>query len=395
VASRVRRLLSSRYLLWGVVFLLYQVARLSRRVRPQPGSGFPRRVVHISPAYFSDESLIGGGERYATSLAEATANHMETTLVSFGVARRRLWHGNLRIEIYPTIKWMGGMQFDPLCYSFLKELVGADVVHCHQYRTVVTNLAILAGAALRRCVFVTDQGGGGCHFTDAIPLSGFVDGFLPISACSAKTLPPVERVQLIYGGVDERFVGGGMDEERERKVLFVGRLLPHKGINYLIEAMDGDVTLEIIGRVYDDDYFSLLQQLAAGKCVRFITDASDEELVKSYRQALATVLPSVYVDVYGAQHPMPELLGLVLLESMACGTPVICTDVGGMPEFVVDGVTGFLVPPNDPAALRDRINYLVNNPDIALSMGQNGRQKVLEEFTWEAVARRCLAAYGE
>jgi glycosyltransferase involved in cell wall biosynthesis len=91
---------------------------------------------------------------------------------------------------------------------------------------------------------------------------------------------------------------------------------------------------------------------------------------------------------------MPELLGLTLLESMACGTPVICTEVGSMPELVDDGVTGFVVPPNDPLALRDRIDYLRQNSDLAQQMGQAAREKVLNHFTWEAVAKHCLAIYS-
>jgi starch synthase len=98
--------------------------------------------------------------------------------------------------------------------------------------------------------------------------------------------------------------------------------------------------------------------------------------------------------VYGTTQKMPELLGLVMLESMACGTPVVCTDVGGMPEFVEEGVTGFIVPPNDPRALRERINYLLQNPEAALKMGRAGRRAVSEKFTWDVAARRCLAAYA-
>jgi glycosyltransferase involved in cell wall biosynthesis len=98
--------------------------------------------------------------------------------------------------------------------------------------------------------------------------------------------------------------------------------------------------------------------------------------------------------VYGARHDKPELLGLVLLESMACGTPVICTNVGGMPEIVKDGVTGFVVPPNDPKALAARIAYLFDNPEVARAMGRKGRERVVEAFSWSKVAQRCLDAYG-
>jgi glycosyltransferase involved in cell wall biosynthesis len=388
------RVLKNRRLLRGVVWALYQAARLTRRARPRARVGRPRRVVHVAPSYFSDRSSIGGGERYAMSLAEALADHVETAFVSFGPAREHYRRKRLRVEVYPAIDLLGGLPYDPLAYNFVHELTRADVVHCHQFRTAVSNLAVLAARALGKRVFVTDLGAYGCHFTDAFPLADFVDASLPLSAFGAALMPFFKRVHIIRGGVDERFTEGSAASERERLVLFVGRLLPHKGINYLIEAVGSDIRLDVVGRAYHAEYFKLLGRLAAGKQVRFVTDASDAELLRAYRRAQVTVLPSVYMDVYGTRWDWPELLGLVLLESMACGTPVICTEVGGMPEFVEDGVTGFVVPPNDPAALRERVSYLLRNPAAAVAMGQRGKERVLKEFTWDVVARRCLAAYA-
>lgn len=387
--------MSDRKVVRGVVFSLYQAARLARRRPAAGGRRPPRRVVHVAPSYFSDRSCVGGGERYAMSLAGEVARHVETVLVSFGSERDSFTRGDLRVEIYPALRLMNGLVWDPVSYDFLREVAKADVVHCYQYRTIVTNLAVLAGAALRKNVCVTDLAGVGYHFTEMFPIHDFVDYSLPISAYSSKTLPAFKRVEIIYGGVDERFLeDGAADGAREQKALFVGRLLPHKGINYLIEAMDGGARLDVIGRPYDRDYFDLLRRLAGGKNVRIITDASDEDLIRSYRRSLVTVLPSVYSDVYGRTQKMPELLGLVMLESMACGTPVVCTDVGGMPEFVEEGVTGFIVPPNDPLSLRERINYLLQNPEAALKMGRAGRRAVSEKFTWDVAARRCLGAYA-
>jgi glycosyltransferase involved in cell wall biosynthesis len=393
VPRMIRQLVSTRLALRGVALLLYSAAVLARRIAPIPRRRIPLRVVQIAPASFGDDGVVGGGERYPVALAEAMARHVDTVFVSFGSERRTIRRGALRIEIYPALRLMNGMPFDPVSYEFLEQLLWADVVHCHQYRTLVTNLAIVAGAALRRAVFLTDLGGAASHFSDSLPISRFVTAVLPVSGFGARTLGLEAPTRVIFGGVGPHLIADATEVPRQRKVLFVGRLLPHKGIDVLIRAIDPDVTLEIIGRPYNPEYFQLLQELAAGKDVRFVTDASDEDLHRAYREAAVTVLPSVYLDVYGTRHAVPELLGLVLLESMACGTPTICTDVGGMPEFVEDGVTGFVVPPNDPDALRERINHLVRNPEIVAQMGQRGRERVLERFTWDAVARRCLAAY--
>ena len=82
-----------------------------------------------------------------------------------------------------------------------------------------------------------------------------------------------------------------------------------------------------------------------------------------------------------------------MLEGMACGSPAICTNVASMPEVVEDGVTGFVVPPNDPIALREKLTWLWEHPEQARAMGEAARRRVLQVFTWPAVVRRCLQIY--
>jgi glycosyltransferase involved in cell wall biosynthesis len=108
---------------------------------------------------------------------------------------------------------------------------------------------------------------------------------------------------------------------------------------------------------------------------------------------MCIVLPSVYRTDEGHATLVPELLGQTLLEGMACGTPAICTDVASMPEVVEDGVTGFVVPPNDPARLGERLAWMREHPAVAAAMGAAGRRRVLERFTWSSVVDRCLDAY--
>jgi glycosyltransferase involved in cell wall biosynthesis len=79
---------------------------------------------------------------------------------------------------------------------------------------------------------------------------------------------------------------------------------------------------------------------------------------------------------------------------MACGAPAVCTDVASMPEVVEDGVTGFVVPPNDPRALRQKLVWLRDNPERRREMGEAARRRVLERFTWPSVVRNCLEIYS-
>ena len=391
-----RSLLLKRRVQRRFLRLLCAIAESRPHSRKPFGQKSPRKMVHVSPTYFDEQSIVGGGERYAESLATAMAEKVDNvTLVSFGDKSHCERRNNVTIKIYAAMGWIEGVRFDPVCLGFLKEFATADIIHCHQYRTFVTALSILVGYVLGKRVFVTDYGGWSSDFSDRYTLDKYVTGFLPISAFSVKTLPNHRNVKVIYGGVSRGFLEMKESERRERTVLYVGRIMPHKGINYLIEAVDDGVELDIIGRVYHREYSDLLQQLALGKQIRFNGNASDEGIIAAYRRACVTVLPSVYVDVYGNQYQVPELLGLTLLESMACGTPVICTAVGGMPEIVEDGVTGFVVPPNDPQALRDRIYWLLSHPDDASLMGRNARDHVLKHFTWSAIAEQCLKAYVE
>jgi glycosyltransferase involved in cell wall biosynthesis len=153
------------------------------------------------------------------------------------------------------------------------------------------------------------------------------------------------------------------------------------------------LTLELIGRPYHDGYFARLKAAAAGKRVLFRTDCDDEEIVRAYRRATGVVLPSVYRDCFGTETLVPELLGQTPLEGMACGAAGVVTNVASLPEVVVDGVTGFVVPPNDPPALRAKLEWLRDHPHQAALMGEAGRRWVSEQFTWPAVVSRCLAAY--
>ena len=97
--------------------------------------------------------------------------------------------------------------------------------------------------------------------------------------------------------------------------------------------------------------------------------------------------------MYGDEGVVPELLGQTLLEAMACEAPVICTNVASLPEVVQDGVTGFIVPPNDPETLREKLVWLSQHPDQRRTMGLVARSRVLDVFTWPTVVRRCLDIY--
>jgi glycosyltransferase involved in cell wall biosynthesis len=371
---------------------------MSGRGTPTPGAAAPRpRVAVVYPVLFGEDGIFGGGERYALELARALSRRVPTRLISFGSRRGKRLDGGLSIHVYEPLLYVRGARFNPLSLRFLAALAGVDVVHCMSWNTLVTDFAVLAATALGKGVFVTDVGGGASvTLLRWLPLARLVDGFLLIAAQGGAQFERFRaRWRILYAGVDlDLYRPPAKHAEASRRgVLYVGRILPHKGINYLVEAIDPGVPLRIVGRPYHEEYLRLLHQMAAGKDVTFVTGASDEEVVREYQRCLVSVLPSVNTNVYGETTALPELLGFTAMEAMACGAPVLCTDVGGLSEVVVDGVTGFLVPPNDPAALRARIRLLLGDPALAAQLGAAARRRIAEQFTWDKVAERCLAAY--
>lgn len=355
------------------------------------------RVVHLVPALFSfdKDGTVGGGERYAFELARFMAREVPTRLVTFTDRGQRLRVGDLEVCAFGSPWLVRGQKMNPFAPGLLRELLRADVIHCHQQHVVASSFAALAARLTGRRVFVTDLGGGGWDVSCYVPTDRWYHGHLHISEYSRKVYGHADRpwARVILGGVDTDKFSPDPAVPRDGTALFVGRLLPHKGVNDLVDAAPPDQPVALIGRPYDPRFLDDLHRRAVGKRVTFRHDCDDAALVTAYRRALCLVLPSVYRTLYGHETVVPELLGQTLLEAMACGTPAICTDVASMPEVVVDGETGFVVPPNDPATLRQRLEWLRAHPGEVERMGRAARRHVLEKFTWPAVVRRCLAAY--
>jgi glycosyltransferase involved in cell wall biosynthesis len=358
------------------------------------------RVIHVVPTPFGAGGLFGGGERYPLELARALAAEVACELVTFGPrAARRREPGGLRIRTLPAPLYLGGHPAHPLAPGLVRALAGADLIHTHHLRSAPSRLAALSARLRGQRLVVTDHGLQGGDWAGLLPR--LFDRFLMVSAYSARELhTPPARTRVIYGGADPARYAPDEAVRREG-VLFVGRITPHKGVDRLIAALPPGAALRIAGSTGHDpdpperDYPQLLTRLAAGRDVRFLGPVADADLPALYRQAAVLVLPSVERTCYGRAIQVSELLGLVVLEAMASGTPVIASRLGGLPEIVEHGVTGFLVEPGNVADLQARLAQLLADPALAARLGRNARARVLAEFTWGACAARCLAAYAE
>ena len=176
----------------------------------------------------------------------------------------------------------------------------------------------------------------------------------------------------------------------ERLVAFVGRLAGVKGPHVLLEAMPTVLSVCPGTRfVFAGDgamqqgLEHRAQELKLDDRVRFLGHIRGKVLATFYHAADIVVVPSLY-----------EPLGMVALEAMVCGRPVIASDTGGLREVVVPGATGVTVPPNDSRELASAIVRLLLNPQAAQMLGAQGRQRALTDFRWDAVAQRTQASYA-
>lgn len=358
------------------------------------------RVIHVAPTPFGQNGLFGGGERYPLELARALASHVDCELITFGrQGGVEQESSGLRIRTLRTVGWLGGHPAHPFAPGLPGALGGARIVHTHHMRSLPSRMAALLGRARGQGLAVTDHGLQGDSWAGL--LLGLFDVFLTVSAYSARELgAPAARTQVIYGGADPQRYAPDPSQTR-RGVLFVGRLTPHKGVDRLLQALPDGTQLRVVGSTGHDrrpperDYPRLLRFLARDRDVEFIGTATDDQLPALYRSAEVLALPSVERTCYGRAVRVSELLGLVALEAMASGTPVVASRIGGLPEVVDDGETGFLVPPGDVGALRERLDQILRDTSLGRRLGANARATALERFTWAKVAERCLTAYAD
>lgn len=216
----------------------------------------------------------------------------------------------------------------------------------------------------------------------------------------------VSKVVVIPPGVDiSHFYPIPGDEAKEfigippcdRMLLYVGRIEPLKGVDTLIEALSiiqqADVCLTVIGgdsSAYpgaEDKEMARLQALreqhGLKELVAFLGQRSQDTLPYYYSAADAVVVPSHY-----------ESFGMVALEAMACGTPVVASQVGGLAFLVQDGVTGYTVPVDEPKTMADRLAELINNSDLRKQMGENAA-RVAREYRWEVIAEQIYQLYED
>lgn len=167
--------------------------------------------------------------------------------------------------------------------------------------------------------------------------------------------------------------------------LFVGHLIPRKGVEYLVKAMkDLNYKCLIVGNGPElKKLKKLVINLKLNNVIFFgSVKYESDELINLYSNASFFVLPS-----------LSEAFPFAVLEAMSCELPVISTKVGELPEIVKDNYNGFLVEPANVKRLREKIQFLADNPELCKEMGKNARKTVEEKYSWEVIAKRTIEVY--
>jgi glycosyltransferase involved in cell wall biosynthesis len=225
------------------------------------------------------------------------------------------------------------------------------------------------------------------------------DKVITVSKYSQRQLVETYRLQpgkvaVVYNGVAEEY--RPLPQNRNRKpdvieLLYLGSLKPRKNLRFLLDVLakvssqDTRVMLTIGGQgPQKDELEAYALQLGLGDSVVFPGYIPEDEKVSCYNRADVFVLPSLL-----------EGFGMVVTEAMACGKPVVASNVCSLPELVDDGETGYLADPYQVDSFADRILRLVRDRDMREQMGIRGRKRVLRQFSWERAAKRVTQVYEQ
>ena len=378
--------------------------------------------------------IYGGAGVHVTELVKALRSRMDVRVRAFGVERDE--EGTTSYGVPAELSGANAaVQTLGTDLEIVSDVAGADVVHSH---TWYANLAGQLASLLHGIPHIVtahsleplrpwkaEQLGGGYAVSSWIEKSAY-EGAAAIVAVSngmrediLRSYPALDpdRVRVIYNGIDvdawhpvedpALLEELGIDPARP-SVVFVGRITRQKGLPYFLRAAERlPADVQVILAAGAPDTPQIMAEVEG--LVRGLQETRDgvvwldrmlsrHELCTILSAATTFVCPSVY-----------EPLGIVNLEAMACGAAVVGTATGGIPEVVVDGVTGRLVPieqvqdgtgtPTDPeryvADLARVLTEVVSDPERAREYGEAGRRRATEDFSWQRIADQTAELYAE
>lgn len=381
-----------------------KILMLSWEYPPRIVGGLSRHV------YWLSRSISGLGHRVFVGTLSSNVNETIDVYDNLTIIRVNPY----KIPSPDFISWV--YQFNQIMLERVIELVEPDVDIIHVHDWLVARAGIMLKHLYRRPLIAT------IHSTEYGRRNGLhnvferhiheMEWFLTyeawkIIACSnymRKEIQrifntPFDKINVIPNGVNpikrmnKNEVARVLEKYgvplNKRIILFVGRLVYEKGAHILIEAipritqMVGDIFFVFVGTGPMKEYLvKRSKELGIRKRIVFTGFISDYELHAFYNAAYVTVFPSLY-----------EPFGIVALEAMSAGKPVVASNTGGLSEIVEHGKNGLKVPPGDIEALANTIVELLLNPEMAKRLGKTGYRMVYEKYTWNRIAEQTLKVY--
>lgn len=372
------------------------------------------KILEIASAF---APVHGGTERVVEGLsAELALRGHEVTVLATNllaphaklgeekiVFKKNNYSASINVVRVPNKLFLAGYGYAPAVVEWLKlHWKEFDVAHVHGYNRHATESAALF---LRGKLPTAFTAHGFYHTRKMRLLKKLHEKFVgsraarAASACVAITQEDVkvfqgfgiarEKIIVIPNGVAvEKFaakpVGKNVFDKFKPFVLFVGRLHASKGLQFLAEAVrDLRCRLVLVGA--DAGFESSLREIVSafgiGQKVVFFGQASGQQLVQAYQACEVLALPSEW-----------EAFGVVLVEAMAAGKPVVGSNRGSIPLLIKHGSNGFVVPYADAKKLGEKISLLLEDKALARKMGAQGK-KFAKQFSWQAVARKTEGLY--
>jgi glycogen synthase len=365
--------------------------------------------------------VYGGAGVHVKNLARELARVMDVEVRCFG--DQDLAEGRLRVKGYAAWdrmdqgtekKFNGTLATLSTDLAIVRDPIDADLVHAHTWYAA---LAGFMAKALYDVPLVAtvhsleplrpwkeEQLGRAYHLSAWVERAALeaADRVVAVSAQSKGEILdhfdiPPERVAVIHNGIDlTTWKPSRATAARELLgvtgdyILFVGRVSRQKGLLHLLDAMKQvDPGVSLVCCTSAADTPEVEREIAAKvketpRCLWINTWLREEQYVELYSNCAVFACPSVY-----------EPFGIINLEAMACERPVVASAVGGIPEVVVPGRTGLLVPPADPGALAEALNRVLRDRALARRMGLAGRARVEEHFSWATIAAQTRRMYEE
>lgn len=365
-----------------------------------------KRVLHVGKFY---PPVTGGMERVVETLCHASAGlvHSGVLVMNTGRDTSEEDRDGVHVTRVGTIGTAGSVAIAPALSAHLRR-AEADLIVLHEPNP----WALLSFALARPKTPLVIW-----YHSDVVrhplqyalfyaPVAGpayrralrFVVSSPPLGQHAAALSPYRDRIRVIPFGIDpEAWTPDATTEARAAElarqlgpfVLFAGRHVPYKGVDVLLRALDGTTVKAVIAGdgPRRAAWEVLARELGLADRVRFTGDVPDAELRALMHACEALVLPSV---------TRAEAFGYVQIEAMACGRPVISTDVpSGVSWVNQHEQTGLIVPAGQPAALRAAIERMMGDAALRQRMGQAGRERVAAEFTMTKLRDRLAALYAE